>query len=150
MSSTVISRAITVNAVKEVLEDIVANNPDRADPRVEEGMHARYVHHGRPNCLVAHTLTRLGFSMSVLRALDREHGVGNVVDAGVPLIESRHPALRRIDPLALRLLDFVQARQDDGERWASVVRDAFHRHRYFGEYWDRKRKPWLFGIREAA
>lgn len=135
------ARRITVPAVAEVLRELAAEDPDRVDRRTGDGLPPRYIDRGRPNCLVAVVLTRLGFSPGVLKALDAEHGTGNVI-AGVQVGESRHPALRKLDPYARRLLQYVQQQQDRGFRWGRIVNEAFAR-----SHWplrnDLERKPWI-------
>lgn len=127
--------------VREALRAVVDEHPDRRDPRALDGLPARYIHRGRPNCLVAMVLTRLGYSDGVLRALDQEHPTGELVHAGVCVAESRHPALKKIDPVARQLLRFVQDAQDRGQRWDRIVADALTPSPW--KVWDRRAKPWL-------
>lgn len=139
-------RRITVAAVRVALLAVAAEHPGRADRRVTDGLPARYVDRGRPNCLVALVLARLGFSTGVLRALDAEHPTGELVDAGVRVADSRHPALRKLDPLARQLLQHVQDGQDRGQPWARIVTSAFTPTRIWGPLGsrlDRRSKPWL-------
>lgn len=146
MSTTLLnktrSRRITVAAVREVLRDLATEFPGRADRRAADGLPARYIDRGQPCCLVALVLTRLGYSVGVLRALDAEHGTGNVI-AGVQIGESRHPALRKVDPLARRLLQHIQYMQDRGCAWDKIISEAFTPSRWFPRQ-DRERKPWLY------
>ena len=146
MSTTVVApktRKIGVSQVRAVLEDIAIEHPDRVDRRATDGLPARYAARGGPNCLVAMVLDRLGFSVGILKALDAEHPTGELFRAGgVQVAESRHPALKRIDPTARALLQYVQNQQDRGQRWGRIVRDAFSSNRFF-ERWERERKPWL-------
>lgn len=147
MSTAVAERVVSqkkipVSRVVEVLEEIAAAEPDRVDPRAEDGLLPRYLDKGQPNCLVAKALSRLGFSRGVLRALDREHPTGELVDAGVQVAESRHPALRKLDPTARALLQYVQQQQDRGLAWGRVTREALTPSRWFTRR-DRERKPWL-------
>ncbi len=150
MSTTVISprtRKISVGQVQRALEAVAREHPDRVDRRVTDGLPARYIDRGAPNCLVALVLTRLGYSTGVLKALDHEPPVGGICQSqgGVAVAESRHPALRRIDPAARALLDWVQRHQDCGQRWGAIVRDAFKtRPRWHAERRDRERRPWLY------
>jgi hypothetical protein len=137
-------RRVSVSDIQRVLHEIASEEPDHADRRAVDGLPARYLDHGQPNCLVARVLHRLGFSIGVLRALDEEYPTGELVHSGVEVGESRHPALKRIDPLALRLLQHVQSQQDRGERWGRIVKDAFTVRRAVA-YWDRRNKPWLTG-----
>lgn len=135
---------ITVAHVREVLEKIAAESPDMRDRRAGV-LVPRYIDQGEPGCLVAIVLTRLGFPLSMLRALDREHRTGDIFHAGVRIEESRNPSLRRIDKPARQLLAYVQRNQDRGVRWGAIVRDSFRRPPLVPDWWVRERKPWLFG-----
>ncbi len=137
-------RRITVAAVSDVLRSIVAEHPGRCDRRATDGLPARYIDRGQPNCLVAMVLVRLGFSTGVLRALDQEHPVGDLCQPGVKVAESRHPALRKIDPLARQLLQHVQDLQDLGCRWDDIVSRALTPARWTMTRFDARRKPWLY------
>ncbi len=138
------ARRVSVQAVTAALTAVVREHPKRADRRAVDGLPARYIDRGQPNCLVALVLLRLGFSVGVLRALDQEHPVGELCQAGVKVAESRHPALKKIDPLARALLQFVQDGQDRGERWESIVADALSPTWWATGRRNRDRKPWLF------
>jgi len=136
-------RRITVAAVREALRAVADEEPDRVDRRAVDFLPARYIDGGRPNCFVALVLTRLGFSVGVLRALDEEHPTGELIHAGVRVAESRHPALKKLDPVARQLLQYVQDCQDRGERWGRIVNDALTPNKWFGQLWDRRHRPWL-------
>lgn len=117
-------RRIGLDAVREVLREVAAAHPQRVDPRVRRGLAPRYCEHGQPACLVAVVLARLGWTPRQLRQLDREDltpSAGSV--GGIQLAGSRHPLVRRIDPIALRMLDEVQRQQDRGGwfTWSRVV-----------------------------
>lgn len=140
MSTACVERKITVAKVVEVLEQVAAEEPHRVDPSAEAGLMPRYLNQGRPNCLVAQVLSRLGFSRAVLRALDREYPVGELVHAGAEIAHSRNPALRRLDPAGRALLQFIQERQ--GLAWGRVTRDALTPSRWFARP-ARSRRPWL-------
>jgi hypothetical protein len=115
-------RRVTVADVRRALGAVAALEPDRVDPRAVEGQPARYVDAERPNCLVARVLFRLGFPLGVLSALDAEHPPGDLFHVGVRVADSRHRALRRLDPAARALLQYVQDRQ--GQRWGTIMRGA--------------------------
>lgn len=132
---------ITVDMVRSALEGVVADDPQRVDWRADLDQPARYLDNGQPSCLLARVLVKLGFSAGVLQELDREYPTGEIIHAGVPISASRHPALVKIDPIAMRLLQFVQDQQDVGRDWTAVVRAAFRRSPLRG-IWERKR-PWL-------
>ncbi len=137
-------RRITVSVVREALRAVVAEHPGRADRRAVDGLPARYVDKDEPSCLVAKVLAKLGFSLGVLRALDQEHPVGELLQPGVKVAESRHPALRKIDPLARQLLQYIQDCQDRGDRWARIVDTALTPSAWTHRRWEQRRKPWLF------
>jgi hypothetical protein len=138
-----VHRRISAATVRAALESVVADHPHRADRRTID-TRPRYVRaDGRPACLVAEVLTRLGFSTGVLKALDEEHPTGNILDTGVTLTESGHPALKKLHRDALLLLGYVQARQEQGVRWGRILRDAFQPRRLFRRRRDRRSRPWL-------
>lgn len=137
-------RNITVAAVRAALFDVAGRNPRRVDPLAVDGEPTRYVVKGRPSCLVAAVLHRLGYSTAVLRSLDHEHPTGEIARIGVPVSESRHKKLNRIEPAARALLQYVQDAQDRGKTWGAVVDAAFRRSRWRSEGYLRQRKPWLF------
>lgn len=141
-STAVARRRITVSTVRDAMRAVIDEYPRRTDRRAKDGLPARYIDRGQPNCLVALVLNRLGISVGVLKALDAEHPTGELVDAGVTIAESRHPALRRIDPVARQLLQHVQDLQDRGMRWDLIVNDAFTGS-LFGRRFDKTKKPWL-------
>lgn len=143
-TATKVRRKISVTDVRTALVEVVSEDPEHADPRVVDDLPPRYIAQGEPVCLVAKVLTRLGFSVGVLKQLDTEPRIGDILHKGVKVAESRHPALRKIDPVALRLLAYVQDQQDRGQKWANIVGEAFNRSRYLPVRWDQKRKPWLF------
>ncbi len=134
-------KRVTSVAVRDAMTSVVEQFPGRKDPRPADGKPPRYVVNGAPHCFVAHVLSRLGWSVGQLHALDAEPGDGPPL-AGVKIATSQHPSLRRVDPVALKLLAFVQARQDRGFTWASIVDSAFAVNPSFPN-WDRDRKPWL-------
>ncbi len=134
---------VSVAEVRAVLEEIAALVPERRDRRAG-ALPPRYVDQGQPNCLVALVLTRFGITLGVLRQLDREHPVGDIVHAGVRVAESRHPALKRFAPAAIDLLDHVQRQQDYGVAWGRIVGVCFTRTRFAPDWYERRRKPWLF------
>lgn len=138
------NKKITVEDVRVVLEDIARAEPGHRDRRIVDGLTARYLDQGKPNCFVAKALTRLGFSVGVLRALDAKLPIGELKHAGVRVDEADHPALRRIHPSALALLAYVQRQQDGGLAWGKIVKDAFSFDPWLLPRWNRARRPWLY------
>lgn len=98
-----------------VLKEISEEYPDRTDPR-SGTQQCRYIGNGRPQCLVAEVLSRLGVSTKSLSQLDRE-----CRGQPVQLSGSKHPSVRRFTRSARDLLDFVQRVQDSGRTWGSTV-----------------------------
>jgi hypothetical protein len=138
-------KTITVADIKTALDHIVAEAPDRTDRRIEDHLNPRYLDHGQPTCLVALLLIALGYRTALLRDLDREHSVGHVAATGVRIAESRHPALKRLDPKARTLLQFLQTRQDRGMCWDYIAEQAFKpRHLWTLPSTDRRARPWLY------
>lgn len=134
---------VTVALLHEHLAQIVAQDPGRVDERPELELPPRYVTNGEPACLVARLLTRLGYSLGILRDLDREYARGELRNAGVRIAESRHPALRRLDPDARALLEYLQRGQDAGLSWGTIAHKAFAPCR-FGRGVDQRKRPWLY------
>jgi hypothetical protein len=137
------TKNITVHQVRVVLEEIAATYQHRRDRRSGVSF-IRYINRGVPNCLVALVLERLGFSLRVLSALDREYPTGDIVNPGVRVSESRHPALCALDPVVLALLDHVQQRQGKGRSWRKVVTHTFASPRFLPVRFDQRRRPWLY------
>jgi hypothetical protein len=120
--------------VRRVLDELVAEDPERGARRAREGAPARYLDHGKPDCLVAVVLHRLGASLGVLRALDQESGSKG---AGAMLRFVQHPWRRRVEPLAWDLLCFLQRENDAGASWGQARTQAFTLDRY----WKRVHPP---------
>ncbi len=136
---------ITVHAVRAAMEQIAAAQPTHVDRRAADDLPARYVSGGIANCFVARVLEKLGYSLGVLKALDHEHPVGDLSAPGVRVAESRHPALKKIDGDAKRLLQWVQDKQDAGQAWGRIVEQAFKPKGVWDfESWDRRKRPWLY------
>jgi hypothetical protein len=133
---------ITFAEVAAAARAVAAEKPDWIDVRAVRDLEPRYVEHGKPCCLVAEVLTRLGWSKTNLKQLDHEPGRSG---GGIKFAESRNLMLRRIDPLGLQLLDYLQRHQDTARTWGEVVADAF-RPEPSSPYWSRADllgKPWL-------
>ncbi len=145
MSKNRIPLAVIAAAVKRVC----AAAPTRVDRRPKDGLPPRYMVDGVPVCLVAKVLHELGFTAGQIHALDREFAPGELVHAGVRIEESRHPALRRLDPLGVQLLAYVQRGQDRRWSWGEVARAALTvpRLRVWAT-WAHRGKPWLKALSE--
>lgn len=121
-----------VDAVRAVLDQVAAEHPDKVDRRPDGGLHPRYIEHGRPACLVAVILTRLGVSKGKLRQLDQEdRRVG----------ESADPLWRRFTRDARGLLHYLQSQNDGAETWSQARRAAFRIHPYLHRRFARP-GPW--------
>lgn len=128
---------ITLAEVTRTLRALAEEHPDKVDERAEQRRPARYVHHGQAICLVAVVLHRLGVPITQLKQLDREGCQDSTTSsAGIQLAKSHHPAIRRIDPVARKLLDHVQRQQDRGGwfSWGRVIEEALE-ITSFDRYW---------------
>lgn len=103
----------------------------------------RYVRQGEPWGLVAAILTQLGFGLDVLKQLDTEYEVGEVLHPGVKIGRSRNKAIGRIDPAGIALLAFLQEHQRSGLTWNAITIEAIRPRRTI-KYVDSKRRPWLY------
>ncbi len=140
--TTTRSRTINVASVKAICDTIEAENGLQQDPRAIDGRPLRYIDQGKPGCLVAVILHRLGMPIAVLRSLDRERPLGAVTTSGVKIAESRHPWLRRLDPKARALLEYLQDVQDRGFSWRRAIREAFNPNP-LRRLFTARRRPWL-------
>jgi hypothetical protein len=103
----------------------------------------RYFRAQRPAGLVSHVLLELGYPRDLLKALDTEYEVGEVLHPGVKIGRSRNPALVRIDKPGRALLSFLQDRQKLGRSWGDLAVEAVRPRRMI-PYLDARRRPWLY------
>jgi hypothetical protein len=103
----------------------------------------RYTRNGEPVGLIAHVLVQLGLPMRLLKELDTEYEIGEVLHPGVKIYRSRNPMLERFDFSALRLLVFMQEHQKIGWSWNDIV-DAAFRPARMTRFLDKRRRPWLY------
>lgn len=103
----------------------------------------RYYRGAEPCGLVAHILIELGFPRDLLKALDAEYEVGEVLHPGVKIGRSRNAALGRIDKPGIQLLAFLQGQQKEGKSWNAIAAEAFRPRRMI-PYLDARRRPWLY------
>lgn len=140
---------INASDVARELVALVEIEPQRVDRRPGDDLAPRYVEHGRPNCLVAAILSRLGISMGVLKQLDRESGR---FGGGIILRLSEHAIRRRFTPRAWAMLDYLQRQNDHGVTWAKALEWTLRttEDRSFMRPRDlRPEKPWLYEIEET-
>lgn len=138
-------KVITAEQIREVLVEIVAEDPDHLDPRSADEIRPRYCGADGANCLVGKILSRLGFPDQLLVQLDNEFPLGELLSSGVRISESRNPALERIEPKAMALLAYLQDGQDAGLPWIDVFYYAYAKpSRLIPIKYVRERRPWLF------
>lgn len=135
----------TSTDIHEVLIDIVIEDPDHVDPRTPSEVRPRYMGETAPNCLVGNVLAALGFGVDVLRELDAEFPLGELLSSGIRIGESTNPALQRFELDALALLVFLQDGQDAGLTWFQCLAHAFAKpSRFIPAKYVKERRPWLF------
>lgn len=103
----------------------------------------RYSRAGEPLGLVAHLLMQLGYPAGLLKELDHEHRMGELLHPGVKIGQSRNLALLRIDNRGMALLTFLQDHQKVGKSWQELAVDAFRPRRTLRRL-DARRRPWLY------
>lgn len=103
----------------------------------------RYFRGQHPAGLTSHVLLELGYPRDLLKALDTEYEVGEVLHPGVKIGRSRNPALGRIDYSGRALLSFLQERQKLGRSWGDLAAEAVKPRRMI-PYLDARRRPWLY------
>lgn len=103
----------------------------------------RYSRNAEPVGLVGHVLLELGLPISLLKDLDMEYELGEVLHPGVKIASSRNPALRRIDRRGIALLAYLQDHQKLSWSWADIAEQAF-RPRWMIQRLDKRRRPWLY------
>lgn len=103
----------------------------------------RYCTGRGPTGLTAAVLVELGYPIDLLKSLDCEYEVSEVLHPGVKIGRSRNQALARIVPPGMKLLSFVQDHQKVGWSWNQIVLAAF-RPRRTVKYLDGRRRPWLY------
>lgn len=103
----------------------------------------RYHRKGEPIGLTAHVLVELGMPVQLLRDLDCEYEVGEVLHPGVKIGRSRNAALSRVDRPGVALLSYLQDHQKIGWDWQRIAVQAF-RPRWMIRRLDARRRPWLY------
>lgn len=145
---------LVLATVRDALNVVVYEGSGRVDPSepacdwialcgVQACKFPRYFR-GEPTGLIAHTLIQLGFDTHLLKDLDCEYEVGEVMHPGVKIHNSRNIELLRVEPRAISLLGWIQKRRHSGMTWGELSCAAFTPYRLLAPI-DRKRRPWLYG-----
>lgn len=103
----------------------------------------RYFQDDQPFGVVAKALIRLGYPAKLLKDLDCEHEMGEVLHPGVKINNSRNQALARIDPKGMALLTWVQEQSRDKPLYHQLHLRAMTPRKGL-KFTDRRRRPWLY------
>lgn len=146
-------QVITAAQVVNALNAVVVRRPgviEQPEPKCdwhrlcgESCRFPRYFRAGGPSGLVANVLIGLGYPVDLLKALDHEFEIGEVLHPGVKIGRSRNAALSRIDSPGVSLLAFLQDSQKLGRSWSRIATDAT-RPAWMITYLDKRRRPWLY------
>jgi hypothetical protein len=148
-------QVITVDMVKAALMQIVQGQPDIVEapepvcewPRLCGDLGCRFPRYqrgGGPVGLTAHVLLELGYPLDVLKELDCEYEIGEVMHPGVKIARSRNAALARIDRRGMALLGYLQDNQKTGRSWSGVAAWAYRPLYKVIPFLDSRRRPWLY------
>lgn len=154
MSEVITDRIITVDIVHAALNLVTYEHPEHVEPQEPVcdwrklcGDHGckfpRYSRGGKPVGLTAHLLIQLGYPLDLLKALDFEFEIGELLHPGVKIGQSRNLALLRLDSKAMALLVFLQNHSKLGRSWSELAVDAFRPRRMIKRL-DARRRPWLY------
>lgn len=154
MSEDTLTRTITAALVVQAMHLVVLESGDFVEapepvcawPKLcgeQFCRFPRYFRAGRPCGLVAHVLLELGYPRDLLKALDAEYEIGEILHPGVKIARSRNNALYRIEAPGRQLLGFLQERQKLGQSWLDISVDAVRPRRMI-RYLDARRRPWLY------
>lgn len=151
--SEVVARTITKDQVMTALNLVSWNHDQVEDPEPvcewprlcgDQGCRfPRYQRDGEPTGLIAHILLELGYPKDLLKALDTEYEVGEVLHPGVKIGRSRNAALARLDSSGMDLLVFLQERQKSGRSWSDLGVLAVRPRRTL-KVLDRRGRSWLY------
>lgn len=153
-TDTVTNRQITVDMIHEALNLVTFHYGDRVEEPErkcvwtrlcgpEHCRFPRYYRDGLPHGLVANVLAQLGYPHDLLKAMDMEYEISEVIHPGVKIGRSRNQALARIDSRGVALLEYLQNHQKCGWSWKQIADSAFRR-RWMITFLDRRRRPWLY------
>lgn len=145
--------AICVDTVVKAVGRVVFESPARIEafsppcgwPKMCGRKSCRFPRyfHGAPYGVVGNTLIKLGFPSTLLKDLDTEYQLGEVLHPGVKISRSRNEALGRIDDKGVALLTWLQSQAKHELTWAQLHVKAF-RPRKGLRVFDRKDRPWLY------
>ena len=152
--SNTLTRAISVDQIHQALNLVTFYHGDTVEapepiclwPKLcgqKFCQFPRYARGGGPAGLTAHVLQRLGYPLDLLKALDLEYEISEVLHPGVKIGRSRNSALLRIDRPGVALLSYLQEHQKVGWSWSDIAVQAF-RPRWMIRHLDRRRRPWLY------
>lgn len=152
--SSTLDRAITVDMIHQVLNLVTYHDGETIEgpeqrcewPQLCHPQYCRfprYSRRGEPTGLVARVLAELGYPIEVLKELDREYEIGEVLHPGVKIGRSRNAAIRRIDRRGVQLLAYLQDHQKLGWSWSAITTQAFKPRWMIGRL-DSRRRPWLY------
>ncbi len=155
MSEDTLTRIITVPMIRNALNLVCFHAPDQVEepepacdwsaklcPR-DQCLFPRYFRDGQANGLTAQVLLGLGYPVELLKDLDREYEMGEVLHPGVKIGRSRNAALGRIVPAGMALLSFLQENQKTGLSWGEIATLAFRpRALLVPKIVDSRRRPW--------
>jgi hypothetical protein len=152
--NNVLTRQITVDMIHQALNLVTFHHGERVEApelpcawkRLCDENYCRfpkYFRNGSPTGLTAHVLMELGYPSTLLRDLDCEYEVGEVLHPGVKIGRSRNAALGRIDRRGIALLAYLQDHQKVGWSWSDIADKAFQ-PRWMIARLDKRRRPWLY------
>lgn len=98
---------------------------------------------GAPQGIVARTLIELGYPVAMLKDLDTEYRVGEVLHPGVEIDKSRNQALTRIDAKGMALLAWFHTQAKHQLIFSQLHVKAFRPRRGL-RLLDRRDRPWLY------
>jgi hypothetical protein len=154
MSENTLTRPITVDKLHEALNLVCFHDGDTIEspeppcdwPKLCGDASCRFPRYYRsrhPVGLTSQVLIEVGYPVDLLKDLDCEYEVGEVLHPGVKIGRSRNAALARLDSQGVALLSYVQNHSKIGWSWNDIVREAFRPRRMIRRL-DARRRPWLY------
>lgn len=151
---TLVRQPISVDALHEALNLVCYHDGDMVEspepacdwPKLcgdQACKFPRYYRSSHPVGLTARALIEVGYPVDLLKDLDCEYEIGEVLHPGVKIGGSRNAALRRLDNRGVALLSYVQEHSKTGWSWNEIVTAAFRPRRTIKRL-DARRRPWLY------